>query len=63
MLGGGGWLSGGAPSTHSMSGLRLARHVHGVVWHEHWSSHVGTMLSCGLRLWLPAFIRVTKYNI
>ena len=49
----------GAPSTHSMSGLSLARHVHGVVWHEHWSSHGGTVLSCGLRFWLPAFIRVS----
>ena len=52
------WLSGGAPSTHSMSGLSLAKHVHSVVWHEHWSSQFGTVLSCGMRFWFPAFIRV-----
>jgi hypothetical protein len=29
----GAWLSVGAPSMHSMSGLSLARHVHGVMGH------------------------------
>ena len=48
----------GAPSTHSMSGLSLAKHVHGVVGHVHWSSHGGNVLSCGVEFWLRAFIRV-----
>ena len=47
----GGWLSVGAPNTHNMSGLILARHVHGVVGHVHWSTHCGTVLSCGLEFW------------
>ena len=34
-----GLLSVGAPSTHNMSGLSLAKHVHGVVGHVHWSNH------------------------
>ena len=29
----GAWLSVGAPGTYSMSGLSLARHVHGIVGH------------------------------
>ena len=29
----GGWLPVRAPSTHSMSGRSLARHVHGVAGH------------------------------
>ena len=49
---------GEASSTHSMSGLSPARHVHGAVWHEYCSSHGRNVLSCGLRFWLPAFIRV-----
>ena len=53
-----GWLSKRALSTHSMYDLSLARHVHGAVWHVHWNAHGGTMLSRGLRFWLPAFIRV-----
>jgi hypothetical protein len=48
----------GAPSTHSMSGLSLARHVYGAMGHVHWSSHCGAMLSCGLEFWLPAFMSV-----
>ena len=55
---GGGWLSMGAPSTHSIFGLSLAKNMHGVVGHVHWSSHCGTVLSCGLEFWLPTFIRV-----
>ena len=51
----GAWLSVGAPSTHSMSGLSLARHVHGIVGHVNWSNHYGTVLSCGLESWLLAF--------
>jgi hypothetical protein len=50
-----GWMSMGAPS---MSGLSLARHVHVIVGHVQWSSHCGTMLSCGLKCWLPAFMSV-----
>ena len=52
------WLLVGAPSTHSMYGLSMATHVHGVMGHVHWSSHCGTVLSCGLEFWLPTFIRV-----
>jgi hypothetical protein len=33
----GGWRSMGAPNTHSMSGMSLARHVH-------WSNHCGTVM-------------------
>jgi hypothetical protein len=55
---GGGWLSVGAPSTHSMHGLTLTRHVHGVLGHVHWSSHCGIVVSCGLEFWLLAFISV-----
>ena len=40
----------GAPSTHSMSGLSLARHVHGVVGHVRWSSHCGIVLSLWSRV-------------
>ena len=47
----GGWMSVGAPSTHSMSSLSLARHVH-------WSIYWGTVLSCGLKFWQPAFMSV-----
>ena len=47
----GDWLFVGAPRTHSMSGLSLARHVH-------WSSHCGTVLSCGLEFWFPTFMSV-----
>ena len=32
----------------NLSSLSLARHVHGVVGHVHWSSHGGIVLSCGL---------------
>jgi hypothetical protein len=53
-----GWLLVGAPSTHSMYGMSLAKHVHGVVGHIHWSSHGGIVLSCGPEFWLPTFIRV-----
>ena len=38
----------GPPSTHSMYGLSLAKRVHGVVRHVHWSSHCGIVFSCGL---------------
>ena len=54
----GGWLSVGVPNTHSMSGLSLARHVHDIVGHVHWSSHCGIVLSCGLEFWFPAFMSV-----
>ena len=47
----GGQLSVGAPNMHSMFGLSLAKHVHGVVGHVHWSSHYRTVLSCGLEFW------------
>jgi hypothetical protein len=53
-----GWLLVGAPRTHSMYDMSLAKHVHGVVGHIHWSSHGGIVLSCGLEFWLPTFIRV-----
>ena len=43
---------------HSIYGLSLARHVHGVMRHVHWRSHCGTVLSCGLEFWLPAFTSV-----
>ena len=46
--GGGGWLSMGVPSTHRISGLSLARHVHGEVVHVHWSSQSGIVMSWGL---------------
>ena len=52
------WLFVGAPSTHNMSGLSLARHVHGIMGHAHWSSHCGIVLSYGLEIWLPAFMSV-----
>ena len=51
-------MSVGAPSTHSMCGLSLARHVHGVVGHVHWSSHCGIVLSYGLEFWWVAFTSV-----
>ena len=35
------WLSVGVPNMHSMSGLSLARHVHDIMRHVHWSSHCG----------------------
>ena len=41
----------GAPSTHSMSSLNLAMHVHGVVGHVHWSSHCRIVFSCGSEFW------------
>jgi hypothetical protein len=53
-----GWMSVGAPSTHSMSSLSLARHVHVIVGHVQWSSHCGIVLSCGLKCWLHAFMSV-----
>ena len=53
----GGWLSIGAPNTHKISGLSLARHVHGGV-HVHWSSQCGTVMSWGLEFWFPALMRV-----
>ena len=40
--GGGGW-----PSTHSISGMSLARHVHGIVGIVHWINHCGIVLSLG----------------
>ena len=48
------WLCVGAPSTHSMSGLSLARHVDGIVGHMHWSNFCvecvvlgsGVMVAC-----------------
>ena len=43
-----GWLSMRAPSMHNMFGMSLAKHVHGVVGHVHWSIHGGIVLSCGL---------------
>jgi hypothetical protein len=43
---------------HCMSSLSLAKHVHGVMEHMHWRSHFGNVLSCGLELWLPAFMEV-----
>jgi hypothetical protein len=48
----------GAPSTHNMSSLSLAKHVHGRVEHVHWSNHSGTMMSWGLELWLLALMSV-----
>jgi hypothetical protein len=44
------WLFVGSPSTHSMSGLTLARHVHNTVGHAHWSNHCQSVLSWGLEL-------------
>lgn len=44
------WLFVGAPSTHSMPGLSLARHVHDRVGHVHWSNHCGIVLSWDLEL-------------
>ena len=46
----------GAPIIYSMYGLSLARHVHGVLGHVHWSSHCGIVLSCGLEFWWPTFM-------
>ena len=43
----GGCICFGAPSMHRMSGLSLARHWHGFGWQVHWSSHSGTVCSCG----------------
>ena len=43
---------------HSVYGLSLARHVHGVVGHVHWGSHCGIVLSYGLEIGWPAFIGV-----
>ena len=42
---GGEGLSMGAPSTHKIFGLSLAKHVHGRMGHVHWSSHYGTVMS------------------
>jgi hypothetical protein len=53
-----GWLYVGAPNTHNMSGLSMAKHVHGIKGHVHWSNHYGTVLSCGLEFWLVAFMSV-----
>ena len=54
----GGWLYVGAPRTHSMSGLSMARHVHGIVGHVHWCSQCGIVLSWGLEFWLHASMSV-----
>jgi hypothetical protein len=54
----GGCLFVGALSTHHMSGSSLARHVHGIVGHVHWSIHYGNVLSCDLEYWLFAFMSV-----
>jgi hypothetical protein len=48
----------GAPNTHNMSGLSMAKHVHGIMGHVHWSNHYETVLSCGLEFWLVAFMSV-----
>ena len=48
----------GVASIHSMSGLSLARHVHGAVGHVHWRSQCGTVLFCGLEFWFFAFMSV-----
>lgn len=53
----GGLLFVGAPIMHSMFGLSMARHVHGVVGHMHWNSQCGIVLSYGLDFWWPAFMR------
>jgi hypothetical protein len=41
-----------------MSGLSLALHWRFLVVHVHASSHEGTMLSCCLLLFFPAFMTV-----
>lgn len=56
-------LSGGvlfveAPIIHSMYGLNIARHVHGVLGHVHWSSHCGIVMSWGLEFSFPALMSV-----
>ena len=33
-----------------MSGLSLARHVHGIVRHVQWNNHCGIVFSCGPRV-------------
>ena len=48
----------GVPNMHNMSGLSMARHVHGIVGHVHWSSYCGTVMSWGLEFWLPTLISV-----
>jgi hypothetical protein len=48
----------GAPIMHSMSGLSLAWHWHGVWGHVHASSHSGTVDSCGRLLRCPALVFV-----
>ena len=56
--GGWGWLSVGVPSMHNMLGLSLARHVHGIAGHVHWSTHCGTLMSWALEFWLHALTSV-----
>lgn len=46
----------GAPTTHSTSGLSLARHVHGILGHVHRSSLYGNVLSWDLDFWFFALM-------
>ena len=57
----GGWLYVGTPNMHTMFALGLARHVHGIVGHVHWSSHCGIMMSYGLEFWLHALMHVQYF--
>ena len=47
-----------APSTHNISSLNLAKHVHGRMGHVHWSIHCETMMSWGLEFWFHALMSV-----
>lgn len=46
-------LSQGAPSTHNISGLSLAKHVHGRIGHVPWSSHLWTCDLLGSSVMVP----------
>ena len=48
----------GASIMHRISGFSLVGHWHGFWWHVHWSSHFGTVCSCGWLLMWPALVKV-----
>ena len=53
-----GGLPIGAPSTHSVPNMSLAKHVHGRVEHVLRSNHCATEMSWGLEFWFYAFMNV-----
>ena len=61
------WFGGGAsyesPLTQRMAGLRRALQWHLCVLHVHGRSHDETVFSCGLLLYILAFMRMKQREI